>query len=87
MTEGRGATATKTSWQLVELHGCWWAYEGELLIPAGGISDPLAPTSPADPRAVRLSRNRRGDCCVGTCLVATLKAIPADPSGIHRRTQ
>ena len=20
----------KETWQLVELHGCWWAYEGEL---------------------------------------------------------
>src|SRR5262245_56370011 len=20
----------KKTWQLVELHGCWWAYEGEL---------------------------------------------------------
>jgi hypothetical protein len=20
----------KKAWQLVELHGCWWAYEGEL---------------------------------------------------------
>jgi hypothetical protein len=29
-----GAPATKSeakkTWQLVELHGCWWAYEGEL---------------------------------------------------------
>jgi hypothetical protein len=23
----------KKTWQLVELHGCWWAYEGELLPP------------------------------------------------------
>jgi hypothetical protein len=34
MTERRGAAATshevKKTWQLVELHGCWWAYEGEL---------------------------------------------------------
>jgi hypothetical protein len=22
------------AWQLVELHGCWWAYEGELPPPA-----------------------------------------------------
>jgi hypothetical protein len=30
MTEKRGATATEKTWQLAELHGCWWAYEGEL---------------------------------------------------------
>jgi hypothetical protein len=34
MTERRGAAVTrsemKKTWQLVELHGCWWAYEGEL---------------------------------------------------------
>ena len=34
MTPRRVATATKSepkkTWQLVELHGCWWAYEGEL---------------------------------------------------------
>jgi hypothetical protein len=34
MTEKRSAAVTKSeakkSWQLVELHGCWWAYEGEL---------------------------------------------------------
>jgi hypothetical protein len=34
MTERRAADATshesKKTWQLVELHGCWWAYEGEL---------------------------------------------------------
>jgi hypothetical protein len=29
MTEKRSTEAKKT-WQLVELHGCWWAYEGEL---------------------------------------------------------
>jgi hypothetical protein len=23
----------KETWQLVELHGCWWAYEGELPAP------------------------------------------------------
>jgi hypothetical protein len=37
MTERRGATVTKSevkqTWQLVELHGCWWAYEGELPLP------------------------------------------------------
>jgi hypothetical protein len=26
------------TWHLVEQHGCWWAYEGELP-PAGGIHD------------------------------------------------
>jgi hypothetical protein len=34
MTERRVATATrsegKKTWQFIELHGCWWAYEGEL---------------------------------------------------------
>src|SRR5262245_47517254 len=34
MTERRSAAVTKSevkkSWQFVELHGCWWAYEGEL---------------------------------------------------------
>jgi hypothetical protein len=31
MTDRRGATAPsrETAWQLVELHGCWWACEGE----------------------------------------------------------
>jgi hypothetical protein len=23
----------KKTWQLIELHGCWWAYEGELPSP------------------------------------------------------
>ena len=29
---GAGVTKSeaKKTWQLVELHGCWWAYEGEL---------------------------------------------------------
>ena len=34
MTERRSVAVTKSEakkpWQLVELHGCWWAYEGEL---------------------------------------------------------
>jgi len=25
-----GKGELKKTWQLVELHGCWWAYEGEL---------------------------------------------------------
>jgi hypothetical protein len=32
MTDRREATApsSQAAWRLVELHGCWWAYEGEL---------------------------------------------------------
>ena len=49
MTERRGVPATrseaKKTWQLVELHGCWWAYEG----------------STANPRAISLACNRGGD--------------------------
>ena len=27
---GRSGLGQMKNWQLVELHGCWWAYEGEL---------------------------------------------------------
>jgi DNA invertase Pin-like site-specific DNA recombinase len=40
-------------------HGVGWAYLGELP-PPEAVSEPQAPTSPADTRAVRLSRNRGG---------------------------
>jgi hypothetical protein len=50
MTERRGATATrseaKKTWQLVELHGCWWAYEGELPPPEAFQSHGRPPQPP-----------------------------------------
>jgi hypothetical protein len=50
MTTRRGATATrsetKKAWQLVELHGCWWAYEGELPQPEAFQSHRRQPQTP-----------------------------------------
>ena len=34
---------TKKAWQLVELHGCWWAYEGELPPPEAFTTHGRAP--------------------------------------------
>jgi hypothetical protein len=47
------------TWHLVEQHGCWWAYEGELP-PAGGIHDapPLGP--PAHTRPLSLASDGTG---------------------------
>jgi hypothetical protein len=46
MTEKPGGTATKKTWQLVELHGCWWAYEGESLPPPEAFQSHGRPPQP-----------------------------------------
>jgi hypothetical protein len=48
----------KKTWQLVELHGCWWAYEGELPPPEAFNARP--PTSPSDTRTLSFPCDRRG---------------------------
>jgi hypothetical protein len=47
MTEGRGATPiSEAAWQLVELHGCWWAYKGELPPPEAFTTHGRPPLPP-----------------------------------------
>jgi hypothetical protein len=47
------------TWHLVEQHGCWWAYEGELP-PAGGIHDAQPPGHLANTWPLSLARDGRG---------------------------
>ena len=50
MTERRGSSATrsevKKTWQFAELHGCWWAYEGELPPPEAFQTHGRRPETP-----------------------------------------
>jgi hypothetical protein len=79
MTTRRGATATrsetKKAWQLVELHGCWWAYEGELPQPEAFQSHRRQPNRQFLGRMFLVQSRTR--CCTATCLVATPKSVPA----------
>jgi hypothetical protein len=79
MTESR--SEAKKTWQLVELHGCWWAYEGELPPPeaftthgraARHILGPFPTRAMAEEQLPRLL-SRRGT------------RAPADPSSAAPR--
>ena len=77
MTEKPGATATKKTWQLVEVHGCWWAYEGELPPPEAftthGRPRHLPILGPFPSRAMAAARPQRP-------LAGRGPATPANPS-------
>jgi hypothetical protein len=60
------------NWQLVELHGCWWAYEGKL-------PPPEAFTRRSSGR-IPLARSQRR-CCGAARLLATRRAVPAPNLG------
>jgi hypothetical protein len=72
----RGATApsSQIAWQLVELHGCWWACDGELPPPEAFQSHRRQPNRQFLGH-MPLVRSRK-QCCTATCLVATPKSVP-----------
>jgi hypothetical protein len=86
MTERRGAAVTKSevkqTWQLVELHGCWWAYDGELPPPEAfathGRSRHLRILGPFPFRAMAEAQLRRH-------LSSRETRVPAAPSAAAPR--
>jgi len=71
MTERRGET-----WQLIELHGCWWGYEGELPAPEAFQSHRSSGHTP-------LVQSRRR-CCGSRNAAAPTMASACRPGGDKR---